>query len=144
MRAFLNVVNEIMVIVPRPVAEMINSYGVIKSVFNYNSTARVGVLASRVTSPSQAEAVFTKMQQVVEKFLHKSLSNYGYLSGDTELPLLLEQYKSAETTSVPGKNSDLSSIGSIATALLEVDTEEYPERTHSSSVSFTEGLLNNG
>ena len=87
MRAFLKVVSEIMVIVPQPVAEMINAYGVIKTIFNYNSTARVGVLASRVASPSHAEAVFAKMQQVAEKFLHKSLYSYGYLPGDTELSL---------------------------------------------------------
>jgi flagellar biosynthesis protein FlhG len=144
MKTFLKGVSEIMVVVPQPVAKMINAYGVIKSVFNYNSTARVGVLASRVTSPSQAEAIFAKMQQVVEKFLHKSLCNYGYLDGDTELSLLLEQGKSPETGAISGKNSDLPSIASIATALLEIDTKQNPERTHSSSLSFTDGLLKKG
>ena len=144
MRVFLKVVNEIMVIVPQPVAEMINAYGVIKTIFNCNSAARVGVLASRVTSPSQAEAVFAKMQQVVDKFLHKSLYNYGYLSADTELSLLLDKRNAPDTDSLSAKHPVSPSIAGIATALLEVDAKQSHARGHTSSLSFTDGLLNNG
>ena len=144
MRAFLKVVNDIMVIVPQPVAEMINAYGVIKTIFNYNSAARVGVLASRVTPPSQADAVFTKMQRVVDKFLHKSLCSYGYLSVDTELSLLLEERNTPDTDSLSAKHPVSPSIAGIATALLDVDAKQSHERAHTSSLSFTDGLLNNG
>ena len=65
MGTFLNVINEVMVIVPQPVVQMINAYGVIKGIYTLQGTARVGVLASRVTSPSQAESVFNKIQQQV-------------------------------------------------------------------------------
>ena len=144
MRAFLNVVNEIMVVVPQPVAEMINAYGVIKSIFNCNSAARVALLASRVTPPSQAEAVFTKMQQVVDKFLHKSLYSYGYLSADTELSLLQEERNAPETYLLSAKHPVSPSIAGIATALLDVDAKKSHERAHTASPSFTDGLLNNG
>ena len=102
MATVLNVINDVMVIVPQPVVQMINAYGVIKTIFTLQSTARVGVLASRITSPAQAESVFNKMQQVTDKFLHKSLYNYGYLS-EKELPSLSpEQRDIAGSVSPPG------------------------------------------
>ncbi len=126
MNVFLKGISEIMVIVPQPVAEMINAYGVIKTIFNCNSTARVGVLASRVTPHSQAEAVFTKMQQVVDKFLHKSLYNYGCLSRDTEFSVLPEERKSPEADPASAENSVSPSIAGIATSLLGIDCKTKP------------------
>jgi flagellar biosynthesis protein FlhG len=143
MRAFLKVVSEIMVIVPQPVAEMINAYGVIKTIFNYTNTARVGVLASRVTSPSQADAVCSKMQRVAEKFLHKPLNSYGYLPGDTEQLRLLEQRKLPITDSLSAQPVS-PSIASIATSLLVIDEKQSHQGEPISPVSFTDGLLSKG
>ena len=141
MRTFLNVISEIMVVVPQPVAEMINAYGVIKAIFNLNGNARVGVLVSRVAPPSQAETVFSKMQQVVDKFLHKSLSSYGYLSGNTEASLLLGQRKfsiedSAWANQVPP------SIACIAASLFEIDEKQNHGEVQTPPVSFTDRLFN--
>ncbi|MDX1779144.1 MAG: hypothetical protein R3339_09715, partial [Thermodesulfobacteriota bacterium] len=97
MGTFLNVINEVMVIVPQPVVQMINAYAVIKTIYGLQNTARVGVLTSRITSPSQAESVFNKMQQVTDKFLHKSLYNYGYLSEEEQPSLLPEQRDLSES-----------------------------------------------
>lgn len=141
MGIFLNVINEVMVVVPQPVVHMINAYGVIKAIYTLQSTARVGILASRITSPSQAESVFNKMHQVTDKFLHKSLYNYGYLSEDDQPSFSPEQrdLSSSDTTSeIPVPTV----IKSIATALLENDDNRMHHITGNSNCSFTDSLFN--
>ena len=143
MATVLNVINDVMVIVPQPVVQMINAYGVIKTIFTLQSTARVGVLASRITSPAQAESVFNKMQQVTDKFLHKSLYNYGYLS-EKELPSLSpEQRDIAGSVSPPGLSVS-TAIKSIVAALLGNDDNTRHHIVSKTSGSFTDSLFNAG
>ena len=141
MGVFLNVINEIMVIVPQPVVQMINAYGVIKAIYTLQNSARVGVMVSRITSPSQAESVFNKMQQVTDKFLHKSLYNYGYLFEDEQSSLSPEQ----KDLSRPGSTPEIpvpTAIKSIAAALLEKDENSPHYINGKATGSFTDSLFN--
>ena len=140
MGTFLNVANEIMVIVPQPVVQMINAYGVIKTIYSLQNEARVGVLASRISSPSQAESVFYKMQQVTDKFLHKSLYNYGHLSEDEHPSASPEQRDLAK----PDSRSEMtvpSAIKSIATDLLEKNDNNAHSGGSTKKEGFTENLF---
>jgi flagellar biosynthesis protein FlhG len=140
MRTFLNVVNEIMVIVPQPVVQMINAYGIIKAIYSLQKEARVGVLASRISSHSQAESVFEKMHQVTDKFLHKSLVNYGHLSEDEHPSGSPEQGNLTK----PDSRSEMTvppAIKRIATDLLEKNTKNAYQGSDKIKDSFTEHLF---
>ncbi len=140
---FLNVIKEVVVIVPQPVVQMINAYGVIKAIYTLQSTARVGVLASQISSPSQAESVFNKMQQVTDKFLQKSLYNYGYLS-EKELPPLFPEQRDIAGSVSPSGLTVPTAIKSIAAALLGNDDNSSQHRVGTTGVGFTDGLFNTG
>lgn len=99
MRAILKASSEVIVITPQQVPEMINAYGVIKTIFQVNRDVRVGIVSSRISVPVQAEEVFEKMQRIAKKFLHKSLYNYGYIPEDTEISLSIARRKPLSITS---------------------------------------------
>jgi len=85
MIAILKASSDIVVITPQQVNELVYAYGMLKTVFQVNSDACVGIVSSRISVPDQAEAVFEKMQKTVKRFLDKSLCNYGYLPDDPEI-----------------------------------------------------------
>ena len=92
---FIRSADDIVVVAPRPVAEMINAYGLIKKFLQIDEHARVGIVTSRSTLFHQADAVFEKMQQVVKKFLNKPLLNHGYLPDDQNIDGFLKRVKPA-------------------------------------------------
>jgi len=85
MIAILKASSDIVVITPQQVNELVYAYGMLKTVFQVNSDACVGIVSSRISVPDQAEAVFEKMQKTVKRFLDKPLCNYGYLPDDPEI-----------------------------------------------------------
>ena len=91
MKVFIESADDIVVVAPQPVAEMINAYGLIKKIFQLDEHARVGIIASRSTLFDHADAVFEKMQRVVKKFLDKPLLNHGYLPDDKAIIGFLER-----------------------------------------------------
>jgi MinD-like ATPase involved in chromosome partitioning or flagellar assembly len=143
MATVLKVINEVMVIVPQPVIEMIHAYGVIKAIYTLQSTGRVGVLASRITSPAQAKSVFNKMQQVTDKFLHKSLYNYGYLS-EEEQPSLLPETSDLSGSVSPSELPVPAVIKSVAAALLGYEDYSGQYRAGKTNGGFTDCLFKTG
>jgi MinD-like ATPase involved in chromosome partitioning or flagellar assembly len=143
MGTFLKVINEVMVIVPQPVVQMINAYGVIKAIYALEGTARVGVLASRINSSAQAEFVFNKMQQVTEKFLHKSLYNYGYLSEEEQSSCSSEQGDLAGSGSPTGQPIP-TAVKSVAAALLGNSHTSTYHIASKKNGGFTDSLFNAG
>jgi len=97
-RMFIEAADDVVVVTPQPVAEMINAYGLIKKIWQIDEQARVGIVASRSTLFSHADAVFGKMQRVVKKFLHKPLLNHGYLPDDQGIDAFLNRNKPAADT----------------------------------------------
>lgn len=122
MRAILKASSEIIVTTPQQVTEMINAYGVIKSVFQVNKDARVGIVSSRIGAPVQAEAVFEKMQRIVKKFLDKPLYNYGYIPEDTEISLSMAMRKPLSCTAPSSKT--VRCITEISQSILKMDGGE--------------------
>jgi flagellar biosynthesis protein FlhG len=94
-KIFIEAADDIVVVTPQPVAEIINAYGLIKKILQIDEHARVGIVASRSTLFDHADAVFEKMQRVVKKFLDKPLLNHGYLPDDPIIRGFLSRNKSA-------------------------------------------------
>ncbi len=142
MKALLKAVSEIIVVTPQQVAEMINAYGVIKTIFQFDEDAHVGIVSSRIDASDQAEAVFGKMQRIVKKFLDKPLYNYGYIPEDAEVSLSLKKRRPLALTSPSSETTKC--ITKIAQSILEMyknGGEGYSiGETH---FSFTEKLIEN-
>ena len=140
MKALLKAVSEIIVVTPQQVAEMINAYGVIKTIFQFDEDAHVGIVSSRIDASDQAEAVFGKMQRIVKKFLDKPLYNYGYIPEDEEVSLSLKRRRPLALTSPSSET--MKCIIKIAQSILEMNRnggEGYSiGETH---FSFTERLF---
>jgi flagellar biosynthesis protein FlhG len=98
-RIFIEAADDIVVVTPQPVAEMINAYGVIKKILQIDERARVGIVACRSTLFHHADAVFEKMQRVVQKFLDKPLLNHGYLPDDQNISGFLNRNRPAAQAS---------------------------------------------
>ena len=94
-RIFIEAADDVVVVTPQPVAEMINAYGLIKKILQIDERARVGIVTSRSTLFHHADAVFEKMQRVVKKFLDKPLLNHGYLPDDQGISGFLNRNKPA-------------------------------------------------
>jgi len=118
MKTLIHAVDEAMVITPHPLAEMINTYALIKLIFQMKENVRVGIVSSSVTNALQADMMFEKMKRVVEKFLHKPLYNYGFIPDDGEIVTALKKrhYRSAQSSSKVFK-----SITDISRTLFEID-----------------------
>ena len=80
LKTLLHAVDEAIVITPHPITEMINAYGLIKLIVQIKKNIRVGIVASRVTDVNQAGMIFEKMKRIVEKFLDKTIYDYGFIS----------------------------------------------------------------
>lgn len=117
MNALFHAVDEIIVITPQPLAEMINTYGLIKFIFQLRENAHVGIVSCRVTGALQAGMVYEKMKRVVMKFLHKPLRNYGFIPADEETVNALRARKYPLTPS----SMIFSCITDISRALFELD-----------------------
>jgi len=141
MRTIVKASSEIVVITPQPLAEMIDAYAVIKTIFQANKSARVGILSSRIVASDQADAVFEKMQRIVKKFLDKPLYNYGYISEDREISLSMARREPLLKTS-PSSQA-VKCIAEISHSILKVDGNgngEHPVDRR--NFSFTERLFN--
>lgn len=125
-RVFIQSADDIVVVAPQPVAEMINAYGLIKRILQIDEHARVGIVASRSTLFHQADAVFEKMQGVVRKFLNKPLLNHGYLPDDPKIGAFLQREKSASDASLSPETARC--LAAIAQSLLAggVKPEVHP------------------
>lgn len=141
MRAVLKASGDVIVTTPQQVNEMINAYGIIKTIFQVNENACVGIVSSRVDLPDQAEAVFEKMQKVVKKFLDKPLYNYGYIPEDTEITLSLTRRKPLSLSSPSSET--VRCIKKISQSILEMDNREKENHmVGGKHMSFTERLFN--
>ena len=140
MKALLKAVSEIIVVTPQQVAEMINAYGVIKTIFQFDEDAHVGIVSSRIDASDQAEAVFGKMQRIVKKFLDKPLYNYGYIPEDEEVSLTLKRRRPLALASPSSET--MKCITKIAQSILEMNRNSREGcsigETH---FSFTERLF---
>ena len=139
-KAIFKAISEIIVITPQQLAEMINAYGVIKTIFQINKDAHVGIVSSRISAPDQPEAVFEKMQRIVRKFLRKPLYNYGYIPEDKEISLSMARRKPLSSTSPSSKTIEC--ISRISQSVLKMDG--YMQEGHSAEgnhCSFVERLL---
>jgi len=140
-RAIIEASSEIIVITPQQVAEMINAYGVIKTIFQVNKDARVGIVSSRIDIPLQAEAVFEKMQRVVKKFLDKTLYNYGYIPEDKEISLSMARREPLSLTSPSSKT--IRCIAEISQSILKINGGVKEEHSDGGNhFSFAERLFN--
>jgi len=117
MKMLIHAVDEAMVITPHPLAEMINAYGLIKLIFQMKENVRVGIVSSRVTNALQAGVMFEKMKRVVEKFLHKTLYNYGFIPDDGEIGAAL---KKRQPPVVQSSSTVFRSITAISRTLFEM------------------------
>jgi flagellar biosynthesis protein FlhG len=141
MRTILKVSGDIIVTTPQQVNEMISAYGVIKTIFQVNKNARVGIVSSRIDVPDRAEAVFEKMQKIVKKFLGKPLYNYGYIPEDTEITLSMTRRKPLSLSSPSSET--VKCITEISQSILEMDGGEREKQTVGENhFSFTEKLFN--
>ena len=141
MRTVLKASGDIIVTTPQQVNEMINAYGVIKTIFQVNKNARVGIVSSRIGVPDQAEKVFEKMQRIVKKFLNKPLYNYGYIPEDTEITLSMTRRKPLSLSSPSSET--VKCITEISQSILEMDERERENRAVGGNhFSFTENLFN--
>ena len=141
MRTVLKASDDIIVTTPQQVNEMINAYGVIKTIFQVNKNARVGIVSSRIGVPDQAEEVFEKMQRIVKKFLNKPLYNYGYIPEDTEITLSMARRKPLSLSSPSSET--VKCITEISQSILEMDGRERDNRAVGGNhFSFTENLFN--
>ncbi|MEE9503633.1 MAG: AAA family ATPase [Thermodesulfobacteriota bacterium] len=141
MRAVLKASGDIIVTAPQQVNEMINAYGVIKTIFQVNKDARVGIVSSRIDAPHRAEAVFEKMQKIVKKFLDKPLYNYGYIPEDTEITLSMTRRKPLSLSSPSSET--IRCITEISQSILEMDGRERENHAvGENQFSFTEKLFN--
>jgi len=140
-RAILEAISEIIVITPQQVAEMINAYGVIKTIFQVNKDARVGIVSSRIDTPVQAEGVFEKMQRVVKKFLDKTLYNYGYIPEDREISLSMARRQPLSLTAPSSKT--IRCIAEISQSILKISGGVREEHSVGGNhFSFAERLFN--
>ena len=141
MRAVLKVSGDVIVTTPQQVNEMINAYGVIKTIFQVNKNAHVGIVSSRIGVPDQAEEVFEKMQRIVKKFLNKPLYNYGYIPEDTEINLSMARRKPLSLSSPSSET--VKCITEISLSILEMDGRERKNHAVGKNhFSFTENLFN--
>jgi flagellar biosynthesis protein FlhG len=141
MRAIIKASSEMIVVTPQQVTEMINAYGVIKSIFHVNKDAHVGIVSSRIDIPAQAEAVFEKMQKIVKKFLDKPLYNYGYIPEDTEISLSMARRKPLLLTSPSSKT--VRCITGISQSVFKMDGCGREEHlVGGNHFSFAERLFN--
>lgn len=139
MKPLLHAVDEVMVITPHPLPEMINSYGLIKRIFQLKENARVGIVSSNVTNALQADSIFEKMNRVVKKFLHKPLYNYGFMPDDGELRCILKKQHSLHDLP-PTKL--FKSITDIRRTIFEMDAVGSCDHTKDSkSIGFAEKLF---
>jgi len=140
MIAVIKASSEIIVITPKQMTEMINAYGVIKTIFQINREAHVGIVSSRISVPEQADAVFKKMERVVKKFLQKPLYNYGYLPEDEEISLSMAKREPLSITSPSSKT--IKCIREISQSVLkmnEIRREKHP--FEEKNFSFIERLF---
>ncbi len=103
MLAILKASSDIVVITPQQVNDMINAYGVIKTAFQVNQDACIGIVSSGIDAPDQSDVVFEKMQKVVRKFLDKSINHYGYIPEDPEISLSIARRKPLSISSPSSK-----------------------------------------
>jgi flagellar biosynthesis protein FlhG len=140
MIAILKASSDIVVITPQQLHEMINAYGVIKTVFQVNKDACVGIVSSGIDVPDQSEAVFEKMKKIVEKFLDKSIYNYGYIPEDTEISLSIANRKPLSLSSPSSKT--VRCIKEISQSILKMYERVREEQSvEGSRSSFTERLF---
>ncbi|MBI4845339.1 MAG: hypothetical protein HY810_02515 [Candidatus Omnitrophica bacterium] len=80
MRRFLeNSIREFLVLVSPDKDDMLSAYAVIKSIFNADILAKIGVIITEINHMYEIDAVYDKLYQAVQKFLDKQLYKYGFL-----------------------------------------------------------------
>lgn len=139
-QVILQSVRDIIVITPQPVADMIHAYGIIKTIFQVNGNARVGIVSSRIGDINQAEAVFEKMQRIVKKFLDKPLYHYGCIPEDREISLSLKRRRPLVLTSPSSKT--VTCVSEISQCIVGTDHNREEESAFvDNPFSFAETLF---
>ena len=139
MKTLLYAVDQAMVITPQPLAEMINTYGLIKLIFQMRKNAHVGIVASSVTDALQADMMFEKMKRVVEKFLHKPLYNYGFIPDDGEI---VHAQKKSQPRSGQSSTKVSTRLNAISRTIFEVNPGHVcTQGKYSINRSFAEKLF---
>ena len=140
MQPILQSVRDTIVMTPQPVAEMIHAYGIIKTIFQINGDAHVGIVSSRIGDNNQAEALFEKMQRIVKKFLDKPLYDYGYIPEDREVLLSLTRRRPLVLSSPSSKT--VTCVSDISRRILETDHNRKEEPAFvENHFSFAETLF---
>ena len=85
-RAVLEACRDVVVVTPQHANDVVDAYGVIKTVAQVNGAARLGIVTSRTDAPERSDAVFGKMERIVGRFLGKPLHNCGYIPADERTP----------------------------------------------------------
>ena len=78
----LQAANEIVLVTTPEVTAVTDAYAVIKVTFRENPRTLIGLIVNRSQNSSEAKSVFTHLNSVSNKFLNKSIVNYGYVLED--------------------------------------------------------------
>lgn len=122
----------LLIATPEP-SSLTDSYSLLKALYRHPSfsenNTKVYVLANRVNSPEDGQAVFDKLNSVVIQFLHGNLDYIGMIPQDSVLEKSVRQQK---TVSLMYPNA-------ISTRAFEVLAENLMEGSHK-SVQMRRGI----
>lgn len=82
--SFVSSASELIVVVNPDPTSVTDAYALIKNAVARDNIA-VKIIVNRVESNSEGEAVFQKLSQVTDKFLHLDIENLGYIYEDHNL-----------------------------------------------------------
>ena len=138
--AILKSSRDIVVVTPRNPSDMVNAYGVIKTVAQVNGEARVGIVASGISGPDECEVVFGKMQKTVSEFLGKPLHNYGHIPADKQISLPRAKRKPISLRALPAET--VRCVAGISQAILQMNGERAEDGQEAAMCcSLTERLF---
>ncbi len=83
-RAVIRASRDVVVVTPWRRNDMVDAYGLIKTVLQVNGDTRIGIISSGIDDPDLSEEAVGKMQRIVGQFLGKPLHNHGYIPSDSQ------------------------------------------------------------
>lgn len=88
---FVLAAHEIIVVtIPEPTA-IADAYGIIKTIYSYNSQAEINLLTNRVINRKEAEQVVGRINNVAKQFLGKEVNWLGYVVDDSKVSMAVRQ-----------------------------------------------------
>ena len=130
----------ILVSTPEP-SSLTDSYSLLKGLYNDSrfdrEKTKVHLLANRVRSMDEADAIYEKLDSVVARFLDGNLSYLGVIPQDAYLENAVRKQKIVSLVSPSAKSSK--AYEKAAARLLEVDYEQ--EKGHWTLTGFFRSLI---